>query len=282
MPARVLIIEDNAANLELMAYLLRAFGYLPITATDGMTGLEAAKQDPPDIIVCDIQLPGLDGYEIARSLKADPNLKDVPLIAVTALAMVGDRDRVLAEGFDGYIGKPIAPETFVGEIEMFLSPSLRSGYSHKASPSEPVVIKPVDTESPTILVVDNQRLNLELAQSVLEPSGYRVIVAHTVGEALRALREANPDLVLSDIKLNGESGFDLIVQMKADARLAAIPFVFITATYAGPNYKRRAMDLGASKFLVRPLEPAVLLREIESCVRDFKNEAGDNQTDKAN
>ena len=117
--ARVLIIEDNDANLELMTYLLTAFGHLTFTATQGAEGLEIAQRERPDIIVCDIQLPDIEGYEIARQLKSSADLRDIPLIAVTALAMVGDRDRILATGFNDYIAKPIVPETFVTQLEAF-------------------------------------------------------------------------------------------------------------------------------------------------------------------
>lgn len=126
MPARVLIIEDNPANLELMTYLLRAFGHVPVSATDGREGVEAAARETPDLILCDIHLPGLDGNEVARLLKKDPCLRNVPLIAVTALAMVGDRDAALAIGFDGYIAKPIDPETFVQQLDAFLPPGRRA------------------------------------------------------------------------------------------------------------------------------------------------------------
>ena len=124
--ARVLIIEDNPANMLLMVYLLKAFGHEPLEASSGMRGLALAAQSEPQIILCDLQMPGLDGYEIAHRLKADANLKSIPLIAVTAYAMVGDREKALAAGFDGYMAKPINPETFVGEIENFLRSSASS------------------------------------------------------------------------------------------------------------------------------------------------------------
>lgn len=119
--AHILIIEDNAANMQLMVYLLNAFGHTTLETTDGETGLATAQQEPVDIILCDLQIPRLDGYEVARRLKMDPELKDIPLIAVTAYAMVGDRDKVLSAGFDGYISKPINPETFSADVEGYLS-----------------------------------------------------------------------------------------------------------------------------------------------------------------
>src|SRR5690348_7930396 len=116
MPSRILVIEDNPTNLELMAYLLRAFSHTVLTACDGQAGLEIARRESPDLIVCDIQLPKLDGYAVAQQIKGHPALRAIPLVAVTALAMVGDRNRVLAAGFDGYLAKPIAPRTFVAQV----------------------------------------------------------------------------------------------------------------------------------------------------------------------
>jgi len=109
LTARVLLIEDNAANMELMTYLLQAFGHATLAARDGKEGLEIAQREDPDLIVCDIQLPVMNGYEVARRIKADPALRNIPLVAVTAYAMVDDRRKTLAAGFDGYLTKPIAP-----------------------------------------------------------------------------------------------------------------------------------------------------------------------------
>jgi CheY-like chemotaxis protein len=120
MAARVLLIEDNRPSLELMSYLLHAFGHTPLEAYNGIDGLEAIRRERPDLVICDIDLPKLDGYALAGRAKADPAIRDIPLVAVTALAMVGDRDRAIRAGFDGYLAKPIEPETFIQEIERYL------------------------------------------------------------------------------------------------------------------------------------------------------------------
>src|SRR5437899_101970 len=109
MQTRILVIEDNPDNLELMTYLLKQFGYTILTAMDGEEGLAAVKQEMPDLIICDIQLPKLTGYEIVKQIKSDDKLKEIPLIAVTAYSMVGDRNKIFTAGFDGYIPKPIDP-----------------------------------------------------------------------------------------------------------------------------------------------------------------------------
>jgi CheY-like chemotaxis protein len=120
MMSRILMVEDNPENLELMRYLLHAFGHVTLSANNGENGVEIALHERPDLIVCDIDMPKLDGYGVARAVKSDPTLCRTPFIAVTALAMVGDREKVLAAGFDGYIAKPIDPTTFVRDIETFL------------------------------------------------------------------------------------------------------------------------------------------------------------------
>jgi two-component system cell cycle response regulator len=131
MGCRVLLIEDNPTNLELMTYLLKAFGHATTSARDGEEGVRLALSTRPDLILCDIAMPKLDGFGVLRRLKAEPVMVGVPVIAVTASAMVGERDKILAAGFDGYISKPITPETFVGEVESFLKPSPDHGHDSR-------------------------------------------------------------------------------------------------------------------------------------------------------
>ncbi|MBV9303376.1 MAG: response regulator [Acidobacteriaceae bacterium] len=120
MSVKVLVIEDNPGNLYLIEYLLDEFGYKPICAQDGQEGVEAALEHKPDLILCDIHMPKMDGFEVLRRLKTDPDLGSTPIVAVTALAMVGDNERILRAGFDGYLPKPIDPEKFVQQITGFV------------------------------------------------------------------------------------------------------------------------------------------------------------------
>ena len=127
MTARILIIEDNYANLELAEYLLNAWGHVTLAARDGAEGVRTARHEQPDLIICDLQMPVMNGYEVVRELKTDASLALVPVIAVTAMSMPGDRDQVMSAGFQGYLPKPIDPETFVQTIEGFLPPEMRMG-----------------------------------------------------------------------------------------------------------------------------------------------------------
>ncbi|MGV8123362.1 MAG: response regulator [Candidatus Xenobiia bacterium LiM19] len=121
MKKTVLVIEDNEQNLYLVTFILSKNGYEVVQARDGREGIDLAGQVIPTLILLDIQLPVMDGYEVARALRSNPKLDDVPIVAVTSYAMVGDRERTLEAGCSGYIEKPINPETFMADIEKYLS-----------------------------------------------------------------------------------------------------------------------------------------------------------------
>ncbi len=122
MKSKILLIEDNEQNRYLTTFLLEKRGHVVVSAVSGPEGLELAERILPDLILLDIQLPGMDGYEVAVALKSRPSVKHIPIVAVTSYAMLGDRERILAAGAAGYIEKPIDPATFVDEVEAFLRP----------------------------------------------------------------------------------------------------------------------------------------------------------------
>lgn len=127
MARNILVIEDNQQNMYLTTFILEKHGHKVIQAWDGRQGIEAAAQNIPDLILLDIQLPEMDGYAVAASLKSNPLLAKVPIVAVTSYAMAGDRERILAAGCNGYIEKPINPETFIEQLSMFLKQPVVEG-----------------------------------------------------------------------------------------------------------------------------------------------------------
>jgi two-component system, cell cycle response regulator len=267
--ACVLIIEDNQVNLELMTYLLNAFGYSTLSARDGEEGLQVALRELPDLIVCDVQMPKVDGYEVAQLAKSNSALHGIPLVAVTASAMVGDRDRVLTAGFDGYLAKPIDPASFVQHLETFLPAELR--VAARATSTE-TSLSPARSRpgGRTILIVDDLQDNLDLASSIFEYAGYTVISAKDATHALALAKQAPPDLIMSDVCMPAGSGYDFISAVKTDPRLRHIPFVFVTSTATTERERVKGLALGAAKYLFRPLEPQVLLSEVESCLQEEK------------
>jgi CheY-like chemotaxis protein len=120
----ILIVEDNEDNLTMLDYLLRAHGYATLLARDGADGVRIATLQRPELILLDIRMPGMDGYEVAAAIRRTPGLERTWIVAVTASVMGSDLDAITATGFDGYVSKPIDPETFMGEIGRFLKRSL--------------------------------------------------------------------------------------------------------------------------------------------------------------
>ena len=129
MNRRILLIEDNAQNRYLVTFLLQARGWEVVHAEDGPAGLAVAERIDPALVLLDIQLPGMDGYTVARALRAIPKFNSVPVVAVTSYAMPGDRERCVESGCNGYLEKPIDPETFALSVEEFLE----AGQGEKSS-----------------------------------------------------------------------------------------------------------------------------------------------------
>ena len=123
MNKRILLIEDNEQNRYLVTFLLQARGWEVVHAADGPAGLALAGEIAPALILLDIQLPGMDGYAVARALRANPKLAAIPVVAVTSYAMSGDRERCIEAGCTGYLEKPIDPQTFAAEVEAMLEAS---------------------------------------------------------------------------------------------------------------------------------------------------------------
>ncbi len=120
---KILLVEDNPVNRRLAEFLLRSQGYQVRAATNAQEAFDTIKAERPDLILMDVQLPGMDGLEATRQLKEDPTTRDIPVVAVTSYAMKGDREKALAAGCAGYITKPIDKDTFVREIATVLSSS---------------------------------------------------------------------------------------------------------------------------------------------------------------
>ena len=231
--ARILIIEDNPANIELMSFLLSAYGHAPLSAADGPRGVAAARSERPDLIACDVNLPGMDGFAVLAELKGDPALAGVPILAVTALAMTGDREKVLAAGFDGYISKPIEPESFVAELEAFLTstPAPASAPAASAAAATPPVTAMAANDATangatataassatgarTLLLVDDDRFMLGVLNDMLIGQPYRVLSACSGEEALQVLSHEPVEVILCDQAMPGMRGTEVLAEAAA-------------------------------------------------------------------
>lgn len=257
MCARVLVVDDDPVNVELLGYLLRAFGHEAVLALDGPSALREADAHVPDLVLCDIQMPLMDGFEVLRTMRRDQRLTAIKIIGVTALAMVGDREKILDAGFDGYLAKPITPETFVQDIEKYLStaPPLRAAPQLAVSASEtPAMTKKTTKRAGYALVVDDIPANLDLMTHLIGSLGVEVRVAASAEEALNIARASRPQMIISDMHMPGRDGLALLKQVRSEASLEDLPFVIVSSSGASVEEERRAVSLRVDGVLLRPLD----------------------------
>ncbi|MEJ6023129.1 response regulator [Ramlibacter sp. PS4R-6] len=126
MSTPILVVEDTPANMKFVTMLLRSAGHQVLQARTGEEGIALAREHGPQLVLMDMNLPGMDGLQATRILKADVRTRGIPVVAVTALAMAGDRERILAAGCDGYVAKPIRYKDFLQEVERFAPAPLRA------------------------------------------------------------------------------------------------------------------------------------------------------------
>ena len=251
MTARVLLIEDNRPSLELMTYLLRAFGHTPLEASNGVDGLEVLRRERPDLVVCDIDLPRLDGFSLAGMIKADPDLRDPD----------GRRDRA----GDGRRPRPCPPLRIRRlHSQTDRSRGLRPGDRGASCPRVRVRRSEVSRMA-TILVVDDRPVDREFLAKLLGYGGHVVLEAADGEEALAVVRASRPDLIIADILMPRMDGFRLVRELRSDPDLASIVVLIYSASYDSLDVRELTTGYGI-QVLNRPSEPEAILDEVREAL----------------
>lgn len=263
--ARILVVEDSPDIRVLVRMLLESAGHEVLTANDGPSGVEATNRERPDLVLMDLSLPVLSGWEATRQIKSNAAIAFIPVLAVTAHAMQGDRARALAAGCDGFVPKPIDEETFVPLVASYL----RRREADRPLPSE----GPSSSESSTaagiplpgrILVADDQPEVAEVLRADLQTEGHDVEVATTAEEALELFAgDCRFDLAVVDVMLGGDSGYELTTQLIASSP-DYLPVLLVTA---GTIDRERGYEAGADDFIGKPIETSELKARIRSLIR---------------
>jgi CheY-like chemotaxis protein len=257
MAARVLIIEDNQANMDLMVYLLSAFGHQPLSAVDGVQGLAIARSEQPDLIICDIHLPKLDGYGVVRALKDGSATRAIPVLAASALPVSDGGAALRAAGFDGHLPKSLEPDTLIPSIDRHLPPALRSGGQPAMDDGEADSMGAATRTTPQparILLLDAAPDDCGLVASILLYYGYAVTVVTTDRQAADCAGQ-HFDLLLCDLDNSRPANAAFLQQTLP--RWPQLPLVLIRSAAA-----EQVDDLLASRkpvlVLSHPLEPQQL------------------------
>ncbi len=250
----VLVIEDNAKNMKLVRHLLKLGGYQVSEASNAEDGIRMAQAQQPDLILMDIQLPGMDGLSATKQIKADQRLKKTPVLALTSYAMQGDSDKCVQAGCSGYITKPIDTRSFLSRLAPFFDASLAN---------QPLQRKPRTNRLSRILIVDDEPMNIKLMCGKLAGQKYELETAHGGQEALTKVSQNPPDLLLLDIMMPDIDGYEVTRRLKADPQTRKIPIILITAL-DGKDDKEKGLQVGAEEFLTKPVNKAELLARIHS------------------
>lgn len=256
---KVLVIEDNQLNLKLVRSLLDLNGFDVVEAMSAESGIERAGETKPDLILMDIQLPGMDGLEATRILKADQELGKIPVVALTSYAMQGDEKRTLDAGCSGYISKPIDTRAFIPKLENLLGQQPRQL-------SRSVPGKGTHSNRPRILIADDDPLNIKVMKGKLPERMYELF---TVGGGVDCVEAANallPDLVLLDVMMPDLNGYEVTWKLKTSPRTGHIPIILVT-TLDSPEDKAKGLEVGADEFLTKPVSTVELQTRVQSMLK---------------
>lgn len=273
VPARILVVDDEPQNLELMEAMLTSSGYEVLLAGEGEEALRLARQRKPDLILLDLMMPGLSGFEVCARVKTDPQTGGIPVLFVTALNQISDKERALAAGGDDFLTKPFQRAELLTRVEALLKVRHLNrdldralAYLHELEvarhaqqPRRVAAPTPPAPGAGTILVVDDELLARQLFADVLQEAGYVTHEAENGQRALEIAREEPIDIVLLDIMMPGMSGLEVLA--KLGELTPDSPVIIVTANPTSDN-AIAALRLGAFDFIVKGFKNEVMLTTV--------------------
>lgn len=244
MKKKILVIDDEADIREIVRLYLAEEGYDVIEASNGHEGILKALNEKPDLIVLDIMMPGINGFEVAKHLKDDPNTQAIPIIILSILA----QDSQYRQGILDYISKPFRQEELVGIVRR--------------------IFEKVDGRitKKTVLIVDDDPDIVDIISICLKDNDIVPEKAYNGMEALEIVKIKNIDLILLDINMPGMNGFEVIKHLKEDKKTCEIPIVVLTGTYISEDDKKHGLTLGVTKYLTKPFSANDLVKEIKTAL----------------
>ena len=222
----VVVIEDDPSSAELLSVYLEAAGLRPVVVGSGTEGLAVVRELEPDVVVLDIRLPGMDGWDVLARIRGEPDLADTPVVVVSVLP---DRRRGMALGASDYLVKPVSREVLLGALRRLL---------------------PLPSDRPerrVAVIVDDDRAAAELAALSLEPAGWAVHTCQRADEVFALVHDTDPSVVIVDLLMPEMDGFELIDRLRSDPSTAAVPIVVLTAVTLSPA--QRALLEGRIEFV---------------------------------
>jgi two-component system cell cycle response regulator len=256
----VLVVDDEPMNIKLLETMLKMEDFSTVSASNGSEALESVKRKKPDLILMDVMMPGVGGFDVTRQLKADPKTRKIPIVLVTALGSPDDKFQGMAAGADEFLNKPVNRVELIARVKSLLNLkayreqlSCRLKSEKKAMNFDGTNL-PVDDQSPvaSILLVEDNPKDMDLLKLYLADQPYRFVGARTGEKAIAICRREPVDLVLLDLMLPDLDGFDVCRQLRADDRTRNIQILMVSSQN-DLDSKLKGLDLGADEFLTKPI-----------------------------
>ena len=257
---RILIVDDEPLNVKLLAAKLSAEKYETIQAYSGEEALGKITADPPDLILLDVMMPDMDGYEVTIRLKNDPTSRDIPVILVTALDGTDNKIKGLEAGADEFLNKPVRTPELLARVKSLLrlkeyqdQLKMRS-HSGKLFTAQMGEQRPIQKsiDLPSILLVEDDQKDAKLIQSYLHGEPYQIKLVKDGEETISCVQQEKIDLIVLDILLPGMDGFEVCRRLKREEQTRNIQIVAITSL-RDLESKIKGFELGVDDYLVKPI-----------------------------
>ena len=257
MSKTVLVVEDNELNMKLTLSLLSLLDCRVLEARDAEGGLSMILDRKPDLVLMDIQLPGMDGFEACRMIRRDLDKEDLPIIALTALATRADEKKAMDAGCNDFIPKPINVKVFLEKVSDYLGSSEKQRI--------PVLDRRAGVRK-KVLLVDDTKTNIKLMADMLSQDPYEILEAYNGADALKIAGEQIPDVIFLDIVMPDIDGYEVARRLKANSDTKEIPIVMVTAL-DGTDDRVKGLEVGAEDVLSKPVNKVEVLARARSMVR---------------
>ncbi len=278
MSARILVVDDNPLNVKLLAAKLAHDYYIVSMAENGLQALEKTAAEKPDIILLDVMMPEMDGFEACRQLKANPATKHIPVVMVTALSDVADRVRGLEAGADDFLTKPINDVALMARVRSLLrlkmimdewrSRETTSNQFSLPSPGEDADLAVY--AGGHIVLLEDSAAERKMIVNTLSSVGVRATFAGTITEAVTIAKTGDCDLVMVSLDLRGEDGLQICPQLRTQDTTRQLPILLLASEGDIPRVAK-GLDLGANDYLLRPLDANELLARVRTQLRQKRH-----------
>ena len=274
MSARILVVDDILPNVKLLEAKLSAEYYDVLTASNGEEALERVEKDNPDIILLDVMMPGMDGFEVCERIKANPLVSHIPVVMVTALTDAAERVKGLEAGADDFLSKPVNDTALMARVRSLvrLKMTVDEWRARENTATELGVVEqsadvmnePV--ERAAVLVVESHNFEAEAVKKALEVDSDHVVHAKTGMDAMKEIGSHDFDLIVVSLNLEEEDGLRLCSHLRSNERTRNIPLLMVADEQDMPRVAQ-GLEIGAHDYILRPMDKNELLARSRTQIR---------------